>query len=214
MNKNENIKEQDKLPVADEQNLSEQTDSNNDVKINEEEKPDKNLRDRVQLMLAQELFDIEKLLREGYITKDQVAELTNNSIDKARKLLTKQESPIKNALDKTDFFNKKGRENILVYLKSLDTDFDEDEVNLIAQLVKTAEENAIESYLDTLRHGENFEKENAEAKQKLNTIAQNASTSSPYQRLFTRADIGKMSTSEFLKNEKLIMEQLRKGQIR
>lgn len=213
MNNNEYINQIQNSPVADVQNFAEPNYDNNAKNQNNESETYK---EQVQMMLAQEFFNIEKMLREGKITQDQVAALTNQSIEKAKELLlNKQDSRInKNALDTTDFFNKNGRLEVLNYLKGLGTNFDNDEVNQITKLVETVEQNAVKNYLDNLRHGENFERENAEAKQKLNTIAQNATTASPYQRLFTRADIGKMSTAEFLKNEKLIMDQLKKGQIK
>ena len=213
MNNNEYINQIQNSPVADVQNFAEPNYDNNAKNQNSESETYKK---QVQMMLAQEFFNIEKMLREGRITQDQVAELTNQSIEKAKELLlNKQDSRIiNNALDTTDFFNKNGRLEVLNYLKGLDANFDDNEVNQITKLVETVEQNAVKNYLDNLRHGENFERENAEAKQKLNTIAQNATTASPYQRLFTRADIGKMSTAEFLKNEKLIMDQLKKGQIK
>ncbi|MBQ2610946.1 hypothetical protein IJF81_00985 [bacterium] len=169
-------------------------------------------RSLVQRILAQEFANIENLLRQGKINENQVAELTNNAIEKTRKLL--QDFSVGTALDNTDFFNKNGRQEVLEYLKGLDTDFDDDEISQITKLIESLEKNAVKNYLDELKLGENLEKENSQAKMKLNTNAQNSSSSTPYQKLFTRADIGKMSTDEFLKNEKLIMDQLRKGQIK
>jgi len=214
MNNNEINTTEHYSPIAGNQNFLNPLTQFTGAEITKQES-DNEFRNQIQMMLANEFLNIEKLFSEGQISKEQVAKLTNDSIEKAKLLLqTKQESPIKNALENTDFFKQNGRQSVLEYLKGLDTAFDEDEVNKIAQLVEAVEQNAVKNYIDNLRRGENMQRENAEAKQRLNTIAQNASTSSPYQKIFTRADIGKMSTQEFLKNEKLIMDQLRKGQIK
>ena len=57
-------------------------------------------------------------------------------------------------------------------------------------------------------------KDNEAAKQRLRANAQNPNAAENNARIFTREQIGKMSGAEFAKNERAIMEQLRKGLIR
>ena len=58
-----------------------------------------------------------------------------------------------------------------------------------------------------------MQEENESAKQRLKSNAQNSGYTSSGNKVFTRGEIGKMSSEEFAKNEKLIMEQLRQGLI-
>lgn len=50
-------------------------------------------------------------------------------------------------------------------------------------------------------------------KQKLRAKAQNSNKNEANTRIFTREQIGRMSGAEFAKNERMIMDQLRKGLI-
>ena len=70
---------------------------------------------------------------------------------------------------------------------------------------------AVDRYLKKSAYEKSLNDENSAAKSKLTAYAQNASSDSNANRIFTREDIGNMSGEEFTRNEKLSMEQLRKG---
>ena len=84
----------------------------------------------------------------------------------------------------------------------------------ISKLIEAIEESAINGYLQKLAHEKSLNDENETAKLRLKANAQNQNSTENSSRIFTREQIGKMSGAEFAKNEKAIMEQLRKGLIR
>lgn len=110
------------------------------------------------------------------------------------------------------FFNGEGRADVLNYIKGLD--MDKDEIVRISQLVERLENSAVDKYLKKSNYEKSLNDENAAAKSKLTSYAQNASYDGNNNRIFTREDIGNMSGEEFTKNEKMIMEQLRQGLIK
>ena len=91
---------------------------------------------------------------------------------------------------------------------------DKDEISKIAKMIEALENSAIEGYLKQSAHDKTINDENLAAKSKLTSYAQNASLDSNNNKVFTREEIGKMSGDEFVKNEKLIMEQVRQGLIK
>ena len=112
-----------------------------------------------------------------------------------------------------DFFANNSRLPLLEYLKGLNVD--KDEIFKIAQIAKMLENSAIEGYLKKSEHDKNLNDENLSAKSRLTSYAQNASSDkSGFTKPFTREEIGKMSGDEFVKNEKLIMEQVKLGLIK
>ncbi len=110
------------------------------------------------------------------------------------------------------FFEKSARGDVLNYIKDLD--MDKDEISKIAKMIEALENSAIEGYLKQSAHDKTINDENLAAKSKLTSYAQNASLDSNNNKVFTREEIGKMSGDEFVKNEKLIMEQVRQGLIK
>lgn len=114
--------------------------------------------------------------------------------------------------DNPGFFEKSGREAVLDYIKNFN--MDKDEISKIAQMVESLENSAIDSYLKQSEHDKTLNDENSAAKSKLTSYAQNAILDSNNNKVFTREEIGKMSGDEFVKNEKLIMEQVRQGLIK
>ncbi|MDY6310811.1 MAG: hypothetical protein SPL73_06210 [Cyanobacteriota bacterium] len=108
-----------------------------------------------------------------------------------------------------DFFAKDGRKEVLDYIKN--SDVDKDEIPKIAKIVENIEKAAIDGYLKQSEHDKIKNDENTAAKSKLTSYAQNAKFDSNNNRIFTRADLGKMSDDEFAKNEKIIFEQLKQG---
>ena len=59
-----------------------------------------------------------------------------------------------------------------------------------------------------------MEKSNLQAKQRLLSNIQKANTEDKNSLPYARSQIGKMSNAEYLENEKLIMEQIKKGLIK
>lgn len=200
--------EQLQQPLADSQNSNTATQTpQQDASI----KPNK---EEVTTMLAKELQMLDSLMAQGLLNKSQVENITNKFVENAKSLFVQETSTQKNSIDNNAFLNQNGRQDVLNYLKNSNMNFDDDEIAKITQIVEAVETNAVENYLNNIKHGENIEKENALAKSKMTANAQNAPASSSFSKIFTRADIGKMSCSEFIQNEKLIMDQLRKGLIK
>ena len=116
--------------------------------------------------------------------------------------------------EKPDFFTGDGRADVLKYLKNSNVEVDKDEIDAISQMVEKIEQCAIEKYIKQQTHEKELNDENEIAKKKLTANAQNATSFAKNTTAFTREQIGKMSGAEFAKYEPLIMEQLRKGQIK
>src|SRR5574344_12390 len=192
------------------QNISPDTDSQN-LQIGNLNCDDKTTQkeseaylEKAKGFLAEDLQAIDNLLTKGFINKNQVVALTNKSIEKAKALLTQEKSNNTTLLDDCDFFNNNKRQEVLNYLKNLKVNFDDDEITQIKSLVELVEKNAVEDYLSNLKQNDKINEENAAAKQKLRTNAQNGSAAASLTKIFTRADIGKMNCADFVKNEKLI----------
>lgn len=125
--------------------------------------------------------------------------------------------PVINSLDlfnqeNPGFFDKSARGDVLNYIRDLD--LDKDEISKIAKMIETLENSAIDGYLKQSAHDKTLNDENLTAKSKLTSYAQNATLDGNNNKVFTREEIGKMSGDEFVKNEKLIMEQVRQGLIK
>ena len=114
--------------------------------------------------------------------------------------------------ERPGFFDGEGRVDVLNYIKGLD--MDKDEIVRIAQLVEKLENSAVDKYLKKSAYEKTLNDENAAAKSKLTSYAQNTSSDGNMVRAFTREDIGNMSGDEFTQNEKAIFEQLRQGLIK
>lgn len=114
--------------------------------------------------------------------------------------------------EKPRFFEGEGRKDVLEYIKS--SNLGKDEMKKISELVESVEKNAIDRYVKKTDYEKKLQKSNDEAKQKLKANAQTQGFSDTLGRLFTRNQIGKMTSAEFVKNEKEIMSQLRKGLIK
>ncbi len=105
------------------------------------------------------------------------------------------------------FFEK--RKPVLDYLKSLECDFEIADLEKIMELVKTLEASVKEEYMKELHDNK------MKAISAPNSLAGTSSgTELEAEKLLTAKEIGKMSTDEFLKNEKLINKMLAKKQIK
>lgn len=177
---------------------------------------------------------IRDLLSKGIISQQQGQYLMTQLARKAQDINNYKNSNIRNFLQKPytalpsagsvlnpmalfnqehpGFFDGEGRSDVLNYLK--DYDMDKDEIVRISQLMENLENAAVDRYLKKSAYEKSLNDENSAAKSKLTAYAQNASSDSNANRIFTREDIGNMSGEEFTRNEKLIMEQLRQGLIK
>lgn len=140
-----------------------------------------------------------------------------NKINQTKNADSEAQETVKNPIelfnqDNPGFFEKSGREVVLNYIKNFD--MDKDEISKIAGLIEAIENSAIDGYLKQSAHDKTLNDENSAAKSKLTSYAQNATLDSNNNKVFTREEIGKMSGDEFVKNEKLIMEQVRQGIIK
>lgn len=115
-------------------------------------------------------------------------------------------------LERPGFFEGEGRGDVLNYIK--DFEMDKDEIFRISQLVEGLENSAVDKYLKKSAYEKSLNDENALAKSKLTSYAQNASSDNKMNKVFTREDIGNMSGEEFAKNEKFIFEQAKRGLIK
>ena len=159
---------------------------------------------------------IQQIIKKGYAELEQCdLESSENlsATQKQEKSFDKVQAITEFEKENPEFFNEKGRLEVLNYIKSGSLEFDKEELGRISELIKTVEQNAIDRYLKQTEFEAKLMKTNEEAKSRLNANAQNAKDTSK-QIAFTREQIGKMSGAEFTKNEKLIMEQLRQGLIR
>lgn len=172
------------------------------------------------------LNNLQIVLTSGLINPQQGQNLLNHIIQEAlnmnvqnmREDLTTQISDKESSNGFTSseakFFDIAGRNEVINYLKSGNVSVDKDELSRIAKLVETIENSAVERYIQKVAHEQNLEKSNLQAKQKLQANAQNTRSECKNLAPFTREQIGKMTSAEFLKNEALIMSQLKKGLIK
>ncbi len=157
-----------------------------------------------------EIQFLRTLMQNGFISPQQglnwFCERINNLNKVQDNVTTKYDFANNEFLKKTEY------KCVLDYLKNTNADFDEDEISQITELVQNLENNAIKRYLTNQDYKQKQNAENTLAKQKLTNSARKGSAdfSGP---VFTREMIGKMNSTEFVKNEKAIMEQLKKGLI-
>ncbi len=181
----------------------------------------------IKQIVMRDIATVESLMKAGIINPAQGQHLTNYILNKAQEVLVNQSSNaaatpqtgVTSGIDefvkeKPDFFKTNARAQVLDYLKNSDAGFDKDGIMQISQLVEALEQGAVMGYLQQLAHEKSLNDENTAAKQRLTANAQNQNSTENNTRIFTREQIGKMSGAEFAKNEKAIMEQLKKGLIR
>ena len=189
---------------------------------------------QLEQAIGADVEHVKNFVQLGIITQEQGKYLLAQLTDKAQQInkykISQQEKPAKlsenvtpkaeivqNALEifmseKPDFFKREGRSNVLNYLKGLD--LDKDEIIQISQLVEGLENSAVSDYLKKTAYEKSLNDENALAKSKLTSYAQNAPASNGMNRIFTREQIGAMSGNEFERNEDAIYDQLKHGLIR
>lgn len=129
-------------------------------------------------------------------------------------LFDKKQAIIEFEKENPDFFSNEGRLDVLNYIKSGSLEFDKEELAQISKIVEIVENAAIQRYLRKSEFESKIQKTNEAAKSRLAANAQSSKDTLSRNTIFTREQIGNMNGTEFTKNEKLIMEQLRKGLIR
>lgn len=182
---------------------------------------------QLEQAIATDTLRLQTMLQQGVITKQQgqylMAQLAKraneinmckNSVPFPNQAQTQnQMSPLETFTEQNpEFFNVGGRNAVLDYIKNYN--LDKDEISQVAKIVEQLENSAINSYLKKSAHEKSLNDENSAAKSKLNAYAQNSTGNSNMNRIFTREDIGKMTSEEFTKNEKLIMDQVKQGLIK
>ena len=173
---------------------------------------------------TREVLRIQNLVQSGLLNPQQGQYYMSQLAQKTLNRLTQEEnppvtSPVNTAFEEftsehPDFFKPDGRSDVLKYLKDSNVGMDKDEICIISDMVEKIEKCAIERYIQQQTHEQALNNENEAAKRKLTANAQNSSFSANKNRAFTREQIGRMSSAEFTKYEPLIMEQLKKGQIK
>lgn len=184
--------------------------------------------DAARQVTIRDIGIIDNFMKAGIINPVQGQHLINYVLNKAQEYVVQQEkagtqtkaqplivSGIEDFVkEKPDFFNQNGRNQVLEYLKNSNSIVDKDEIAKISEMIESLEKSAIEGYLQKQAHEKSLNDENEAAKKKLKANAQKANAADANARVFTREQIGKMSGAEFAKNERAIMDQLRKGLIR
>lgn len=186
--------------------------------------------DPIRQTLMRDINIVGSLMNSGILNPVQGQHLMNYILTKAQQVIgrqmqtTPQTVPVPTGgivpgieaflRENPDFFNQNGRKQVLEYLKNSNAVVDKDEIMRISQMVEALEQSAIDGYLQKQAHEKSINDENKAAKEKLRANAQNSNAADANARVFTREQIGRMSSAEFARNEKAIMEQLRKGLIR
>ena len=183
--------------------------------------------DAIKQAVVRDIQILENLMNAGIINPVQGQHLMKYVVGKAYQTIVSQQGsagmsaasaqPVSGLADfereNPGFFKQNGRAKVLEYLNNSNAAFDKDELVQISKIVELLENSAIESYLQKQAHEKSLNDENEAAKQKLRANAQNSNKNEANTRIFTREQIGRMSGAEFAKNERMIMDQLRKGLI-
>ena len=186
---------------------------------------------QLEQSIGADVQNVKNLMSQGVLSQQQGQYLLGQLLAKAQsinayKISQQQNTPIQNVpsmptvqnpieifnQERPGFFDVEGRADILDYIKGFD--MDKDEILRISQLVEGLENSAVDKYLKKSAYEKSLNDENTRAKSKLTSYAQNASSDTKTNKVFTREEIGRMSGEEFAKNEKLIMEQVKQGLIK
>lgn len=232
-----------KTKKQDVQEKSMQEKSNQETYFNKLNELDK-LQTKIQVekTISQDFLKIQTLVKSGLISSVQGQNLKKQVLKKAFDMLVQTEKIKRNlpaaqkeglqvsnnvntSINKKeifdefnknnpDFFTSSGRKEVLDYLKLNDVIIGRDELNKISDIIRTVEKGAIDRYLQKAAHEKTLRDSNEAAKQRLTANAQKSSLSGNLSKIFTREQIGKMNSAEFIKYESAIMEQLKKGLIK
>lgn len=226
----------EKLDIVKKENKQEIQEQSTQERIKSEALEKYNEQNQIKNALAQDFDKIQKLMQTGLINSNQGQDLKKQVLQKAFDNLVQAEK-IKRTLspafqgseqisstnkdeifeefskNNPDFFTSDGRKEVLNYLKSGDVIVGKDELSKISDIIRTVEKAAIDRYLQKAAHEKTLRDSNETAKQRLTANAQKTGFNGSFSRTFTREQIGKMSSAEFVKYESAIMAQLKKGLI-
>lgn len=186
--------------------------------------------EQIKQLAIKDIQTIENLMNSGVVSSEQGQNLMNYVVNKAYNEVKQQNQgqaalnqvdnslPVNsylNNLEQPEFFQQDGRSQVLDYLKNYYPNVGKDEVSQIIAMINSVEDSAVKRFLRKQEHDKALKDANEAAKQRLIANAQKSSgAGNGTGVIFTRDQIGKMSGAEFAKNEKLIMEQLKRGLIR
>ncbi|MBP3923927.1 hypothetical protein J6E39_01630 [bacterium] len=163
--------------------------------------------------LGRDIQAIDSLLQKGLIDSQQGLNVLCKRVNEVQQKYLQGSVEQKYDPAQNEFLKKPEYKYVLDYLSNTNADFNEGEISQITDIIKNIEQQAIAKYLRSEDYQKQLTAENTLAKQKLSYNAKKEGTdfSAP---IFTREMIGKMSSADFIKNEKAIMDQLKKGLIR
>lgn len=186
--------------------------------------------EQIKQLAIKDIQTIENLMNSGVVSSEQGQNLMNYVVNKAYNEVKQQNqgqaalnqvdnslhvNSYLNNLEQPEFFQQDGRSQVLDYLKNYYPNVGKDEVSQIIAMINSVEDSAVKRFLRKQEHDKALKDANEAAKQRLIANAQKSSgAGNGTGVIFTRDQIGKMSGAEFAKNEKLIMEQLKRGLIR
>lgn len=114
-----------------------------------------------------------------------------------------------------DFFNSDARNLVKSFITNGFDTVLPDELTKIAELIEALEQSAITQYEQSKAREQSLQQTNELAKKRLASTALTGSKpSGESTRVFTREEIGRMTTDEFRKHESAIMQQLKSGAIK
>lgn len=224
----------EKLDIKTEKDIQEKCmNENNEINLNKIKELEKS-QYKIETAISQDFAKIQKLMESGLINSVQGQNLKKQVLQKAFDMLVQTEKIKRNlsssstqnsennknkafeefSKNNPDFFYPEGRKDVLEYLKSNDVIVGKDELNKISEIIRQVEKSAIDRYLKEINYEKTLKNSNEAAKQRLTANAQKSTLSGNLSRAFTRDQIGKMSSAEFIKYEPLIMEQVKKGLIK
>lgn len=146
----------------------------------------------------------------GNLIRENLVKSMNNGTSKPKNQADIEVEPVQE--DYSKFFET--RKSLKNYLENAGLELDKAEFEKIFQLVEELENAAIERFKQVSASGENLKLTNENALQKLKTASSQA-ISGPLDvsKKFTLEQIGKMSPTEFKKNEAVINKLLREGKL-
>lgn len=164
-------------------------------------------------MFTDNLNNLRTLIQNGIIPVEQGQNYVMNLIKNTFQIPlapqtdapTQMQAPVPQPAMQTQNPQVNARQSILDYFQN--TGVNQEDMNTLSGYLTNYANEAVNKYKQQLSQNEN-------AKQRLYSNAQNTTSDTKIDRVYSAQEIGKMTTEEFLRNEDAIMDQLRKGKIR
>ena len=170
--------------------------------------------------LLQKISFVAKLHAAGLLSAEQEAELLNIATEKIIAATAQNPADLKEApagsqapIDKA-FYDVAARKELKDFFQNSADKKNDGWENMLLTMIKNIEAQAISGYEKQKNFSDSLKVNNDTAKGKLTAQAQasNALSTEP-DKIFTRAELAKMSNDDFKKFEKLIFEQAKNGLI-